>query len=159
MAGGQDSMKPTNLKAVKDWVLMDYLTRGLKWDGDSRKINNSKSFMPLYIGVAYDCFAGRVFYLVHYGEQNGDLMADPEMNFLRINYSKTFIPILYRNDYVGVMNEAAWIEDGKMLAKVAEQHDMTDFANTWLSNIREQQNLQHIKEEGPRNGSSQGQAP
>ena len=137
-------MQP-NLRAVKDSQLMDYLTAGLSWDGNSRKIDNSEVFMPLYIGVAYDCFAGRVFYLVHYGEQNGDLMADPEMNFLKVNQTKVYLPIMYRDDYFGVMNEAAWIEDGKMYARIAEQYDMAEFADIWLKNILEQQGLEDLK--------------
>jgi len=130
------------MKAIRAKRLMDRLTTGLSWDGKSRKIDNKPGiFMPLYIGVAYETALGKVYYLAHYGEQNGDLMTDPEMHFLKMR-NKEYYPVFYRNDYVGIAEQSLTVyEDGKAEIRRIAQEDQTSMANTWLRNIRQQQGL------------------
>ena len=130
------------MKSVRAKRLMDKLTKGLSWDGNSRKIDNApETFMSLHIGVAYETELGKVFYLVHYGEQNGDLMADPEMHFLQLKNGE-YYPIYYRNDYMGIVNESLQVHGGgKASLNPREQKDQAKFANTWLTNIRRQQKM------------------
>ena len=80
---------------------------------------NSKSTMPLYISRVDDDIVS----LAHYGFLNGDSMADPEVRF-RIA-SDIIIPLSYQNDYLGVF----------------KRNVSLSFCNTWLTNIKEQQNL------------------
>lgn len=40
--------------------------------------------------------------LCHYGEQNGDLMRDPEMVVRIFPETRVAVPIYFRNDYVGI---------------------------------------------------------
>ena len=78
--------------------------------------------------------------LAHYGEQNGDLMADPEMTFL-IKDGSVF-PMTFRNDYVGVNWEHIWIEeDGTIKFEKNGPDGAIEFSEIWLNNIKEQQNL------------------
>lgn len=84
--------------------------------------------------------------VAHYGEQNGDLMRDPEMIFeLAIN-ARTGAPALYpyyfRNDYAGYEQTAVWRDDsanGRVMCRPAAKLDMEQFArDTWDANIRDQ---------------------
>lgn len=85
--------------------------------------------------------------LAHYGEQNGDLMADPEMIFLYNNDNDivTLFTSYYKNDYVGVEQISISFDDyinGNFSAcDFSMQKDHTIFAMMWLKNIQEQQNL------------------
>ena len=72
--------------------------------------------------------------ITHYGEQNGDLMRDPEMCFeLKDNELSAFY---YRNDYVGVEQWSRNIVRGQyvQLANLHAQHQR--FARTWDNNLR-----------------------
>ena len=87
--------------------------------------------------------------ITHYGEQNGDLMRDPEMCFeLKDNELSAFY---YRNDYAGVEQWSRNIVRGQyvQLANLHAQHQRS--AKTWDNNLRfqgfaeafEQQLTQH----------------
>ena len=78
---------------------------------------------------------GEVISIAHYGEQSGDLMADPEMEFTIIGGD--YYPISFRNDYLCKHN-SIFEDDGINLPL---QHDLTTFANQWMRNIAEQQNI------------------
>jgi hypothetical protein len=82
-----------------------------------------------------------VISVAHYGEQNGDLMRDPEMCFeltnpLRLGWIMT--PSYYRNDYLGVEQTSRY-RDGDNYVFVRglyEQHEQ--FARQWDKNLRTQ---------------------
>jgi hypothetical protein len=72
--------------------------------------------------------------ITHYGEQNGDLMRDPEMCFeLKDNELSAYY---YRNDYVGVEQWSRNTIRGHyvVLANLHQQHQ--HFARTWDDNLR-----------------------
>jgi hypothetical protein len=72
--------------------------------------------------------------IAHYGEQNGDLMRDPEMCFeLR---DGELDPWYYRNDYVGVEQWSRNVVRGQYvhLANLHRQHQR--FAKQWDNNLR-----------------------
>ena len=79
--------------------------------------------------------------VAHYGEQNGDPMADPEMTFTIVGGE--YYPISFRNDYVGLYQEVfRYDEDGRPEAIDKKlQSDLTAFANQWMKNIQEQQGI------------------
>ena len=70
--------------------------------------------------------------IAHYGEQNGDLMADPDMTLIVDNEAETVMPATYQNDYVGVYQEV-YTDDGRWLPRLSR--DLTSFLTTWLKNI------------------------
>jgi hypothetical protein len=79
--------------------------------------------------------------LAHYGEVNGDLMADPDMTFW-FSPERKIYAASYRNDYMGVDRQALEFEGGKpVVFDHAAQREMTDFANQWLRNIAAQQGI------------------
>jgi len=77
--------------------------------------------------------------VAHYGEQNGDLMRDPEMCFeLRGDGSVQLDPWYYRNDYVGIEQDSRYRDrDGYIVyPRLYEEH--RTFARLWDRNIRAQ---------------------
>lgn len=78
--------------------------------------------------------------VAHYGEQNGDLMRDPEMIFEAEESGEemNLIPFYWRNDYVGVEQYSAYIEDGKSLLNAKLKREHIAFARTWDANLRAQ---------------------
>ncbi len=65
-------------------------------------------YMPLSveeIGSSGDGY--RLVSLCHYGEQNGDLMRDPDVLFLFHNLPDGMAaePVAFRNDYLGIVQE------------------------------------------------------
>ena len=111
-------------------------------DGNYAKIQNSLNLMPVVIEkVGHLTGYGEVISIAHYGKQNGDLMADPEMTFTIVDGK--YFPISFRNDYVGLYQEVfSYNEDGSTEAvNIKLQSDLTDFANEWMNSIQEQQRL------------------
>ena len=73
----------------------------------------------------------------HYGEQNGDLMRDPEMCFeLGFSDGPHLNPFYYRNDYVGVEQWSRTIvrDHYVYLTSLHQQHER--FAKVWDNNLR-----------------------
>ena len=105
-------------------------------EGSHAKINNNPAFMSVIIEkVGILPGYGEVISIAHYGEQSGDLMATPEMEFTII--SGDYYPISFRTDYLCKHN-SIFENDGINLPL---QHDLTTFANKWMRNIAEQQKI------------------
>lgn len=74
--------------------------------------------------------------LCHYGEQNGDLMRDPEVVFLlRENEA---MPIYFRNDYAGVEHATVSGYFGGVPVLPGAQAPLDHFSRRWLRNLEEQ---------------------
>ena len=75
----------------------------------------------------------------HYGEQNGDLMRDPEMCFeLGFAGGAHLNAFYWRNDYAGVEQWSRFIRDGNYCyhTQLHDQHE--SFAKLWDKNLRQQ---------------------
>ena len=128
--------------------VLDELTKGLELVGDHRKLDNAKgAFMAVVVEIIDATADGYTYVSVaHYGEQNGDLMRDPEMIFIKAPISGDYFPSYYRNDYLGIERYGVISTeqvDGKSVFNFnpREQADEAAFANTWMRNIRHQQQL------------------
>ena len=86
--------------------------------------------------------SGTVFSVSHYYELNGDLMADPDMTFLK-GADGNYYPLTFQQDNMGIYQGAAvWDDEGKLKGyRPKMQADMTSFANIWMKNIKNQQSL------------------
>ena len=100
-------------------------------------------YMPLSVEeIGMDGEGHRLVSLCHYGEQNGDLMRDPDIVFM-FQYSPQgpiAEPVSFRNDYVGLNQEVyRYDEHGKRthLDPKLKLH-LREFAQTWLANLKEQ---------------------
>ena len=78
--------------------------------------------------------------VAHYGEQNGDLMRDPEMIFEAEESGEemNLVPYYWRNDYAGIEQYSASTEDGRTLVNAKLKREHIAFARTWDANLRAQ---------------------
>lgn len=87
----------------------------------------------------YKDYKGRpVYYIAHYSEQNGDLMADPEIEFSIDEISQTVEPIIFRNDYAGRFDEVYREIGGKVMYSKSLRISLDSFLHTWLRNLKHQ---------------------
>jgi hypothetical protein len=102
------------------------------------KIENPP-FMPLVIEATDEsgpCGLPAIS-VAHYGEQNGDLMRDPEMCFeLGLAGGAHLNPFYWRNDYVAVEQLSRFIADGNYIFCTALHHQHEEFAKLWDKNLR-----------------------
>ena len=75
--------------------------------------------------------------VAHYGEQNGDLMRDPEMCFeLGLAGGAHLDPFYYRNDYICIEQWSRTIERGHYVYLVSFYQQHERFAKQWDNNLR-----------------------
>ena len=120
-------------------TLLDILKRAGGWNpGLYLKIENAP-FMALVIEATDESGPSGhpAISVAHYGEQNGDLMRDPEMCFeLGFAEGPHLDPFYFRNDYIGLEQWSRTIERGHYvhLSGLHEQHKQ--FAKQWDNNLR-----------------------
>ena len=100
-------------------------------------------YMPLSveeIGFSGDGY--RLVSLCQYGEQNGDLMRDPDIVFLFHNVSDGAAaePVSFRNDYLGLSQEVyRYDETGRRTHVLPTlKQDLMEFAESWFANLKDQ---------------------
>jgi hypothetical protein len=121
-------------------AIFQELIEPLKADGDSRKIDRGGAcIMAVCVERLYQWPQGGVYSVSHYYEQNGDLMADPDMTFLVCPHGDVF-PLTYQQDGLGLYQEAVALSNaGTIHLRTKLQADLTSFANQWMRNIKDQQ--------------------
>jgi uncharacterized protein YqiB (DUF1249 family) len=83
--------------------------------------------------------------LAHNGIQNGDVMADPDVE-VRINRpGKMAEALTFQNDYLGIFQQV-YPEPGKYYPKLKKE--LNEFLNDWLKNMIEVQEYK-LAEEDP----------
>ncbi len=125
--------------------IMDKLTEGLTPDHANKKIDNSKgAFMAVYVEYLHEVKPyGSLFSVAHYYEQNGDMMRDPDMEFLK-GHDGNYYPAYFRQDGAAGLEQEVFIydEEGKIKQfRPRLMNDLKNFANIWMENIRQQQGL------------------
>jgi len=76
-----------------------------------------------------------LYSLTHYGELNGDAMADPDMT-ISVDFERgAVIPRTFQNDYMGVYQEV-FTEDGRYRPRLLA--DLDSFLAVWLKNLAAQ---------------------
>jgi hypothetical protein len=75
--------------------------------------------------------------VTHYGQQNGDLMRDPEMCFELVG-GERLDPYYWRNDYVAVEQWSRNIVRDRYLCLVQLHEQHKHFAKTWDDNLSSQ---------------------
>ena len=129
-------MKAINKKARK---VMDVLTEGIDKIGDHKKIDNAEgTFMPVVIECIGQCNYGLLYSIAHYHSQGGDLICNPDMVFIK---AKDYYPVSFEMGGQ-IYKEAVVIKEDKVIGyQSTEQKDQVEFANAWMKNIADQQNL------------------
>ena len=115
------------------------LTRLLGTDTAVRLTVNG--YIPLSIeAIGTSADGNRLISLCHYGEQNGDLMRDPEMVFEVHSATAAAEPLSFQNDYMGLFQEVyRYDESGKKThVNTRLKAELKSFARTWFTNLKDQ---------------------
>lgn len=111
-------------------------------EGIYAKIDNNPAYMSVIVErLGYLHGYGEIISITHYGRQNGDSMADSDMEFVIVGGD--YYPISYRNDYLCQQQDVFTLDsEGKpeKINKIIQEY-LTSFANHWLKNIAVQQNF------------------
>ena len=97
-------------------------------------------YMPLSLEhIGQSAEGNRLIAISHTGEQNGDLMRDPEMVF-ESHARGMAEPLSFRNDYMGMMQEVYRYDDSgkKTHVNARLKQDLKSFARTWFKNLKDQ---------------------
>jgi len=96
-----------------------------------------ESFMPLVVEKLQTDSIGTFYSFAHYYTQNGDLMQDPEMLFIKHDNGNIY-PSMFQMAAPPIYEESIFYDDGwKVRRKLQKDHTL--FAQTWLKNIEQQQ--------------------
>ena len=133
------SMKAINQRAQK---VMDTLTGYIHGANDHKKIDRTNGiFMPVHVEHVNTCKLGQIFSIAHYYKQNGDMMRDPDMEFIQGGDGE-YYPISFWQDSPPLRDEAVDWQDGEIVGyRKQQQARLVTFANIWMLNIRDQQGI------------------
>ena len=131
------SIQPLSKSAL---AVFHVLTEGITAIGDHHKFDNGgSSIMPACVEAVGKTPQGALIISVaHYYEQNGDLMADPEVTFVVARDDYVF-PISFKQDNLGIDREYVRWEGEQVFWNLAAQNDLARFCTSWMRNIKEQQ--------------------
>ena len=133
-------MKAINRQARK---VMDLLVEGVvNGASDHKTIDHTKgAFMAVHVEFIGSCSLGVIHSVAHYYKQNGDLMRDPDMEFIK-GADGEFYPISFWQDSPLVRDEPIDWEVGEIVGvNEKRQAALATFANKWMKNIKDQQGL------------------
>ena len=99
----------------------------------------SAGFMPLSFDFLTRDDKGRyIIAMAHNGVQNGDLMADPDMEIALDPLTGTAEPLTFQNDYLGLYQQVYIEHNGQRLYSKRLRTDLDEFLYQWLNNIEHQ---------------------
>ena len=143
-------MKYLGKQATK---VMNTLTELAK-DGHVKVDNGGPDFMAVVVERVREVEYGPVYSVTHYYEQNGDLMCDPDVEFLKVVHvfervgakpGTFYFPLTFRQDNLGIDQQAVIFNevDGKTVTRCNRkaQADLVTFCNQWMRNIKNQQRI------------------
>jgi len=105
--------------------------------GGYKKVAN-EPYMPLSMDVLADNEYGRVISIAHNFIQNGDVMADQDMQVLVSFKKQTVQAMTFQNDGMGVYQECLFFENGKLLVRMKLLKELNRFLDTWTKNLVDQ---------------------
>ncbi len=102
------------------------------------KITNPP-YMPLVVEFVGNGPRGHALVSVaHTFVQEGDVVYDPEMEFEVSADLTTWLPVSYRQDNLGIQQEAVWVTDRRIQIVPRLVREFNGFANDWDRNLRGQ---------------------
>ena len=132
-------MNPTPLNKTSEKTFTKILER-LNGSNSCRIGKPGDAFMPLSVEKLQTTDAGTVYTLCHYFKQNGDMCQDPEMLFLKHNNGPVY-PIMFQQAIPPIYQESMYQEGNGWKLNPRMQKEHARFANIWIKNIKQQQNI------------------
>lgn len=128
-------MKKTKHGTTNYKELKPFIDTADKNDGYAKF--TAEGFMDLTLEKLYytDYEGNPVYSLAHYGIQNGDLMADPEVTFSINHETGNLMPLSYQNDYMAIYQQIFKQKDNKTLYNPRWLIDVDEFLYLWRKNI------------------------
>jgi len=130
-------MHPVNLESSRT---IDLLVDGLN-PGEARRLGHGEwgdgGTMPL----AIERLDENRFSLAHYGKQNGDLMADPDVELWRHPKTGRYYPVNMTQHYIGRFERAVidWEDGQPHRFQPRTMRSISVFMRTWMKNVQRQQ--------------------
>ena len=119
--------------------VLDELTRDLALD-EHRKMDRSPGFMAVVVEHLEQREIGSLYSVAHYFEQNGDLVADPDVVFLRRGHG-LWTPVSIQAPLGGYRVVVRVREDGRVEVDERGQRELVRFANILMQNVAAQQGI------------------
>ena len=125
-------------------IYRSFANRLLELLGDAQALRiTCEGYMPLSIErIGKDAEGRELIAISHTGEQNGDLMRDPEIVFALHQWPDGLAaePLSFRNDYMGFMQEVYVYDDAGKRTHVntARKAELKSFSSMWFRNLKEQ---------------------
>jgi len=114
--------------------------------GAYRKVVN-EPYKPLSMDVLDDNQYGRIISIAHNFFQNGDVMADPDMQLLVKFNNQTVQAMTFQNSSMGIYQECLFFDDaGKLLVRMKLLKDLNRFLDVWTKNLVDQGFVQAAQE-------------
>jgi len=136
-------MKSLNKTATEIFLL---LVDGLSGHTTSRKVDNAPGlFMPIVVERLED--DPEIYSLAHYYEMNGDLVPDPDAEFLVVRGTRSggevvgIYPVAIDQGPLGYRRYAQPEGGGRVRVTARGQAELAEFCNQWMSNVADQQQL------------------
>ena len=139
-----NNIKPIN---EQEYKVFQYLTEVARTgENQAAKINNDSTYMPVCVEILFSTPEFEHVSICHYGEMNGDLMADPEVIFFHDKSECKAYPGYFKNDFAGVEMEIIRYNKEEKPQKVVEdlQYQLVEFSEMWMRNINDQQKFNLI---------------
>jgi hypothetical protein len=121
----------------KDSKILDKIFGAME-PGTSKRINNSKTYM--YLSV--ERLTSNSYSMAHYYEQNGDLVADPDIELLRAKNGEWYPIALQQSTGAYTRAIEYYDKDGyPTKAYPMRYSELRSFLSMWLKNLKDQQGL------------------
>lgn len=108
---------------------------GILDENGMMKVEYMRFVSPGLMDLHVDRLFNDIISLAHNGIQNGDVMADPDMQIQIYPKTKSAEALTFQNDYLGLFQEV-YPGPGKYQPKL--KRELNQFFNDWLKNIIEQ---------------------
>ena len=111
-------------------AVMELAPEVLRGETESKSFEAGQSFMPLTV----ESIGENRIAISHYYTQNGDSLADPDMEFVFDHEAKTLNARTFQQDNLNRFEQV--VTDGVVDGEL--ESELNDFASQWFKNIREQ---------------------
>ena len=119
---------------------------------DGTRLNSARTIgkdggaiMAVHVERIGTCQYGPIYSVAHYYKQNGDMICDPDMTFLLADNTGEVMPLTWEMGGLRYDVAVEIREDGSFAVRHKLLASITTFANQWMANIKEQQDIKPIR--------------